>query len=402
MTNIAALKQLMASLARKSPDRAFECEHLQHVTNFALSLGEKRGLDLDLCLVIALAHDMGRLKLGVVGKGHAKAGAKEIKKLLKSNAGLGFSSQEQKLIYHAISVHNQKGKIHGPYDELIKDADAMAHGLEGLLEIGPEPWRVELCKNPGYTLSVKEGAVWEQVLAKEIKSLREHLSHQGFQMEQPDIWVHQTRMAIRKIRSIVWVMNWQEKPKSLEAFKAIAKHLEDARFYYVALSMLPNQGSHRDALRVKLDKEHRKIHQQPWLWAAPVQKPEPDKGDIEPSSTKVLERNGETRCQKALVKYLELAKNVQLDDYDTLHQLRIQGKRLLSWLQADLVTLEPQSFCQVIQDVHHHIGKYRDAVIIRETLHTEALLGLEKHHRRQLKQSLLYLKLRSRDLGPGQ
>lgn len=398
MTNIAALKQLMASLARKSPDSTFESEHLEHVTSFALSLGEKRGLDLNLCLVIALAHDIGRLKLGVVGKGHAKAGAKEIKKLLKSYDGLGFSNQEQKVICHAISVHNQKGKIHGPYDELIKDADAMAHGLEGLLEIGPEPWRVELCKNPGYTLTVKEGIIWEQVLAKEIKSLREHLSHQGFQMEQPDVWVHQTRTAIRKIRSIVWAINWQEKPKSLEAFKAIAKQLEDARFYYVAMSMLPNQGPHRDALRVKLDKEHRKIHQEPWLWKAS----ELDKGDIEPSSTKALERNGDARCQKALVKYLELAKTAELDDHKALHQLRIQGKRLLSWLQADLITLEPQSFYQVIQDVHHHIGKYRDAVIIRETLDTDALLGLEKHHRRQLKQSLLYLKLRGRNLLTGE
>jgi hypothetical protein len=353
------------------------------VHHYAVMLSHKRHLDDRMCQVIAYGHDLGRLKDGIVGKGHASASANVMKKLLNTYHANSFTTTQKKIICHAIAVHNQKNTCHGPYDELIKDADSLAHHAEKLALTQSEKWRIQLYEHPKFNITVAPITQWQNSYIDQYKKTNTHLVCASLRQEQPDTWVHQGRTSIRIVRSIAWALGIK-----VPHLKTVADRLEKARTYHVSLNLLPKDDPYHLILKHKLAKEHKKINLNSPQWLAHKDIPSVD--HCRPTIDKI--------SKQALMTYLIIAFHVTLDDHKTLHRLRIQGKRLLSWQTHGLIDITPLPLLEAIQELHHHLGKFRDCMILRQQTHSPSLQSLEKTHRKHVRQRLLYLKLTARQL----
>lgn len=100
--------------------------HLYGVAQCCSLLGVQRGLDVELCTVIGMLHDIYTYKFEYV-KNHALLGADEAEKVLrKLNV---FSEKEIGIVRNAIINHSNKKVKHDKYSELIKDADVLQNSL---------------------------------------------------------------------------------------------------------------------------------------------------------------------------------------------------------------------------------------------------------------------------------
>jgi uncharacterized protein len=96
--------------------------HLYGVAEFCALLALKRGLNAEIGIVMGMLHDVWTYSTGDATD-HAKQGAPIARGIL-SDLG-GFTEDEIATICSAISHHSAKGKVHGDYDELLKDADVL-------------------------------------------------------------------------------------------------------------------------------------------------------------------------------------------------------------------------------------------------------------------------------------
>ena len=103
--------------------------HLYGVAQNCSLLAIRRGLDIELCTIIGLLHDIYTYKFSYV-KDHAILGAIEAENLLHSMAV--FSDEEIEIVKNAISNHSNKKEKHDEYSELIKDADLLQNFLYNL------------------------------------------------------------------------------------------------------------------------------------------------------------------------------------------------------------------------------------------------------------------------------
>lgn len=100
--------------------------HLYGVSLNCSLLAGKRGLDVEICTVIGLLHDIHTYRFGYV-KDHAIPGAAEAENMIK---GLEvFTGDEIGIIKTAISHHSDKKNVHDPYSEVLKDADVLQNFL---------------------------------------------------------------------------------------------------------------------------------------------------------------------------------------------------------------------------------------------------------------------------------
>jgi len=94
------------------------------VSSFAAMIAEKRGLDVELALIIGQLHDIYSLLNDDTEK-HAKNGSKLARELL-TEMGI-VDAEELEIICTAIKYHSKKRLIHDEYSELAKDADVLSH-----------------------------------------------------------------------------------------------------------------------------------------------------------------------------------------------------------------------------------------------------------------------------------
>jgi putative nucleotidyltransferase with HDIG domain len=123
---------------------AEEAAHTCTVAHLMSTLAPGRGLDSEISRVIGYLHDIGRLCHGNETKAHAILGA-ELAKTFLSDV-LGCSNAETNIITAAIEHHSSKKHIHGPYDELLKDADAFQRYLEGEPILEKPAWKKRVFK----------------------------------------------------------------------------------------------------------------------------------------------------------------------------------------------------------------------------------------------------------------
>ena len=98
--------------------------HMYGVARFCSLLAMRRNLNNELATTCGMLHDICYMT-GNGTDNHAIRGAEQAKTILKAmNA---YSDDEIKIITSAISKHGDKGTVHEPYDELLKDADVMDH-----------------------------------------------------------------------------------------------------------------------------------------------------------------------------------------------------------------------------------------------------------------------------------
>ena len=107
-------------------DIKFGYVHLYSVSQTCTLLAVKREQNVELAAIAGLLHDIYAYQTGN-RKDHAHQGAAAAKKILQE-LNL-FSEEEIDMISHAIYRHSNKDVIDSPFDEVLKDADALQHWL---------------------------------------------------------------------------------------------------------------------------------------------------------------------------------------------------------------------------------------------------------------------------------
>jgi len=100
--------------------------HLYGVAQNCIILALKRKLDIELCTIIGLLHDIYTYKFEYI-KEHAILSAVEAQNLLLDLEM--FTEEEIEVIKTAISNHSDKKTKHDKYSELLKDADVLQYSL---------------------------------------------------------------------------------------------------------------------------------------------------------------------------------------------------------------------------------------------------------------------------------
>ncbi|MBO6047865.1 MAG: HD domain-containing protein [Erysipelotrichaceae bacterium] len=122
--------------------------HLIQVSTICIILARYRHLDEELAAIIGLLHDMS-IAIDCNHFAHASRSSYMAGQLLKETQL--FTSEEMAIITEAIRKHSNKNDIDDNYCELIKDADVIAHSLEGQALKQNEKLRYEnVVKNTGF------------------------------------------------------------------------------------------------------------------------------------------------------------------------------------------------------------------------------------------------------------
>lgn len=115
--------------------------HMFQVETLCILLGQKRGLDEEICAIIGLLHDLA-IPIYSSDFQHASRSSE----LAKSLLGSMFTDEEKQSIITAIKNHSHKERIDDDYSEVIKDADCLSHHLEKTLLSHEESKRLKKIK----------------------------------------------------------------------------------------------------------------------------------------------------------------------------------------------------------------------------------------------------------------
>lgn len=129
MNRLERVRQRVDEILRGQPDleeRRCGFVHLYGVSQACGLLALKRGLDIQLCAVAGMLHDIATYQTGDPAD-HDRLGALEAERLLVELGS--FSEREVTAICRAISRHRAKDRVDDPFDELLKDADVLQHFL---------------------------------------------------------------------------------------------------------------------------------------------------------------------------------------------------------------------------------------------------------------------------------
>ena len=94
-------------------------DHGFGVSSLCMLLAKERHLDLELCAIMGLYHDIATA-IYASSFQHGPRSAHLLKPYLHD-----FTQEEKELMLHAISCHSSKENIENPYDECLKDADVL-------------------------------------------------------------------------------------------------------------------------------------------------------------------------------------------------------------------------------------------------------------------------------------
>ena len=128
--------------------------HLYGVAQNCALLAIKRGLDIELCTIMGLLHDIYTYKFEYV-KNHGVLGAAEAENLLKK-LDL-FSEAEIELVKRAVRNHSNKKTIHDKYSELLKDADILQNTIyRSEIEVKHKDRLKKVFRNFGIRMKLKK------------------------------------------------------------------------------------------------------------------------------------------------------------------------------------------------------------------------------------------------------
>lgn len=368
---VGYLRGLSEGLALKSEDSAFEVAHQKDVAYYAQKLAYERHLDMNVALLIAYGHDLGRLKNGVYGSGHAAESSKIMKKLLREYD----RDDEAKVIMRAIEKHSAKNRVGSNYVELIRDADALAHRDELILtdRLKDEyEWsRVHVVDNGDITLTLVEPQLWIDAFNQLSEALSEYWCIESLDLDARE-WVHKARIMIRRIRSFIWLYEKADGNDSMKDYdktlKEVFKSLSRARMLHVIGAKQKEMGHHQ-TLDVQLEEalvnirhkiEHIKI--------------EPRR--IEVSSA--FASSYDVWVKKAFNRFMKRASMVEFDDIKSIHKARLDGKVMKDWLAMALVESSHEFFVDRIDDMHHSFGVLNDYYDMIDLPHSGRYFNKEK------------------------
>lgn len=123
------VRQVVDEILRGQPDVEEQRSgfvHLYTVAQACALLALVRGLDAELGTIAGMLHDLATYKTGDLTD-HGRRSAILAREIL-SDLGC-YTEDEIATICGAIAHHRIKDKVHGAYDELLKDADVLGHTL---------------------------------------------------------------------------------------------------------------------------------------------------------------------------------------------------------------------------------------------------------------------------------
>lgn len=382
----------------KSEAIDFEGPHHDRVVQYSALLVALRGIPAFEALAAAMLHDAGRLIGGVEGKGHAAAGADLAEGLLKR---LGVSRSATSRIVAAIGKHSDKKSVTAPLDELLKDADALAHredfGATALnwqeqlrcqrafIPVTRPEWTLVQGFVPALTSALAAVRLQVGQFEKELSAFRETLYDHS---PEATVLVHETRNALRQLDTVLWVAKqvpqdfYLEVRTSAIALKPMAKalfralgplrdgHVDRQRLASLVDTLLPEAVSDS---AVAEDTAHLHRHCLSLLAAldsalktlSNAQQPE-----VSSTSETVIP----LEIQALLAPHRSALVAATKKEITTLHRLRIQGKRLrvlkkLGWLQID------EGLSEALDDYHKQVGSLLDTERLLRLLATQHSLG---------------------------
>ena len=116
----------IVSAQEREIDIKFGYVHLYSVSQTCALLAMKRKQNVELAAIAGLLHDIYAYQTGS-RKDHAHQGALRAGEILQE-LNL-FSEEEIDIITGAIYRHSDKNAVDSPFDEVLKDADALQHFL---------------------------------------------------------------------------------------------------------------------------------------------------------------------------------------------------------------------------------------------------------------------------------
>ena len=133
MNRIEQVRQIVdETLRQQSNEEERRCGfvHLYGVAQACALLALRRGLDPELGMIAGMLHDLCSYKT-LDTTDHGPRGAVLARDILEDLGS--FEPNDVDIICHAIEHHSDKAGVHGPFDELLKDADVLAHHLYNTL-----------------------------------------------------------------------------------------------------------------------------------------------------------------------------------------------------------------------------------------------------------------------------
>jgi uncharacterized protein len=128
--------------------------HLYGVAQNCAILAIKRGLDIELCTIMGMLHDIYTYKFEYV-KNHGALGAVEAEKILRKLEL--FSEEEIELVKRAVRNHSNKKTEHDKYSELLKDADLLQNTIyRSEIEIKHKDRLKKVFRNFGIRMKLKK------------------------------------------------------------------------------------------------------------------------------------------------------------------------------------------------------------------------------------------------------
>jgi HD superfamily phosphodiesterase len=131
MEQMKQLRQFAEGVIAKMPDadgRAHALAHTNGVASCCALLAARSGIKPELAYVCGLLHDIYADSKGSYD-GHCEGGANLAADALKDFDG--FTEEEKAIVSAAILYHDDRGEVHGEYDEILKDADILQPYLNG-------------------------------------------------------------------------------------------------------------------------------------------------------------------------------------------------------------------------------------------------------------------------------
>lgn len=136
-TRIDSVRRYLDDMLKQCEDKEVSRNgyvHLYGVGQMCALLALYRGFDrayAELAEIAGMLHDYSKYKDNI-GKEHGEKSSQEARKILLAIDA--FSEKEIEMICQAISRHSDKGQIDTPFDEILKDADALQHWLRNPVE----------------------------------------------------------------------------------------------------------------------------------------------------------------------------------------------------------------------------------------------------------------------------
>jgi putative nucleotidyltransferase with HDIG domain len=315
--------------------------HIKIVRAKSIELAKIRNLNIDLVEVIAIFHDIGRMKENLNSFNHCESGANF---LLSYYSTIPFDNFN--VMITAIREHSKKGEISSAYSEVLKDADNYAHFIESTFLKPKEKIRLKYMNYP----PIKLVLIDNELLLENIISYNNHLLEL-----LENVNVHETRTTIRTLRSFIRLLdntiNYQYFEKFDKLLKKNFKSYEYSRKLSVFKKELYNSLSIK-ILNKTIKKANSKIRNK-------IIKFQPKLENMISNFPQKIYININTVLKKQLSEYILTVNKVNQNDTTSLHRLRIKGKRIKFLMENNLVAYDSRNL-KVIQQLGKSIGDLND------------------------------------------